>query len=78
MTMGYTVLILHRLHRRLRSRHGLCAFAGFSRDPSAVIRNPSFEGANQSKEARRDLKRKAHLPQCRRVREGSTIVQITL
>ena len=28
----------------------LCAFAGFSRDTSGVIRNPSFEGANQSKE----------------------------
>jgi hypothetical protein len=25
-----------------------------------VIRTPSFEGANQSKEGRRDLKRKAH------------------
>jgi hypothetical protein len=27
-----------------------------------VIRNPSFEGANQSKEGERDLKRKAQRP----------------
>src|SRR5215813_5416069 len=33
-----------------RPAHDNQAFAGFSRDTSAVIRNPSFEGANQSKE----------------------------
>jgi hypothetical protein len=33
-----------------RPAHDNQAFAGFSRDTSAVIRNPSFEGANQSQE----------------------------
>jgi len=32
-----------------RPAHDNQAFAGFSRDTLAVIRNPSFEGANQSK-----------------------------
>jgi hypothetical protein len=41
-----------------RPAHDNQAFAGFSRDTSAVIRNPSFEGANQSKEGetRREAK----------------------
>jgi hypothetical protein len=43
-----------------RPAHDNQAFAGFSRDTSAVIRNPSFEGANQSKEAGNVIETQKH------------------
>jgi hypothetical protein len=41
------VIETHEHKDTSQSRRGLCAFAGFSRDTSAVLRDPSFEGANR-------------------------------